>query len=78
METLSYVVAGEGGTIREDKQRTWEIAAAIKEVGEARHRTEEVVGVQKVELDSFAERISLGGLDDDEHCRRVEMSTATL
>ena len=67
------MAAGEGGTDQEDKQRAWKIAAAVKEVGEAGYRTEKAVGARKVQLDSFAERIGLGGLDGEEHSGRVEM-----
>ena len=35
----------------------------MEEVRKAGHQTEETVGARKVELDSFVEKISLGGLD---------------
>ena len=73
MRSQSVTWQRERGTVREDKQRAWKIATAVKEVGEAGYRTEKVVGARKVQPDSFAERISLGGLDGEEHSRRVEM-----
>ena len=67
------MAAGEGGTLREDEQRVWKIAAAVKEVEEAGYRAEKAVGAWKVQLDSFAERIGLGSLDGEEHSGRGEM-----
>ena len=45
----------------------------MEEVGEAGYRTEEAVSARKVKLDSFAERIGLGGLYGEEHSRRVKV-----
>jgi len=45
----------------------------MDEVGKAGHRTKEVVGPRKEELDTFAERIGLGSLDGEQHGRRMEM-----
>ena len=67
------MAAGEDSSIREDEQRAWKAAPAMEAVGKAGHRTKEVVGAGKEELDSFAERIGLGSLDGEHHGRRVEM-----
>ena len=45
----------------------------MEEVGEAGYRKEEAVSAQKVKLDSFAERIGLGGLNGEEHSKRAKV-----
>ena len=46
----------------------------MEEVGEAGYRTEEAVSARKVKLDSFAERIGLGGLYGEKHSRRMKVT----